>query len=125
MAEPGSGDGPSAPRQPSPVALDDASRAASPSDVPTGKTGGRRTGAANLPAQIGPYRLSPPIGQGGGGIVFRVVHVDTGETAALKTVKIARESQLAGVRREILALRRIRHHGIVRILDGGVYAGNP
>jgi serine/threonine protein kinase len=78
-----------------------------------------------LPAQIGPYRLLETLGQGGVGLVLKVQHVGTGELAALKTVKMAREAQLASVRRELVALKRIRHRGIVKVLDGGIYEGGP
>jgi len=44
---------------------------------------------------------------------------------ALKTVRIASEGKLASVRREIQALGRLRHPGVVKILDGGIDEGRP
>src|SRR5262245_50033459 len=74
---------------------------------------------------IGPYRVLEPLGRGGMGVVFRAVHQHDGRLVALKTVRLASESQLAGLRREIHALARLRHPGIVRILDEGVSDGLP
>ena len=74
--------------------------------------------------RIGPYRLLEPLGRGGMGVVYRAAH-DDGRLVALKTVRLAAENQLAGLRREIHALARLRHPGIVRILDEGVSQGLP
>ena len=74
---------------------------------------------------MGPYRLIEPLGQGGVALVFRAVNQETGEMVALKTVRAPREGLLASVRREVQALERIRHPGIVRIFDGGVDQGRP
>jgi serine/threonine protein kinase len=74
---------------------------------------------------IGPYRLLKPLGRGGMGVVYRAVHQHDGHLVALKTVRLAAQSQLAGLRREIHALARLRHPGIVRILDKGVANGLP
>src|SRR5262245_29735040 len=58
------------------------------------------------------------------GVVYRAVHQD-GRLVALKTVHLAAGDPLAGLRREIHALARLRHPGIVRILDEGVSDGLP
>jgi eukaryotic-like serine/threonine-protein kinase len=73
---------------------------------------------------IGSYRLIEPLGSGGMGVVYRAVH-ENGQIVALKTVRLAAESQLAGLRREIHALARLRHPGIVRIIEEGVAEGLP
>jgi hypothetical protein len=59
------------------------------------------------------------------GVVYRAEHLDTGERVALKTVQVASSSLLASIRREIHALERLRHPGVVRILEQGVSDGLP
>lgn len=59
------------------------------------------------------------------GVVYRCVHRDSGEEAAVKTVMVPHASLLQSIRREILALAQIRHPGIVPILDHGVEGGLP
>ncbi|GEN13388.1 hypothetical protein MFU01_84250 [Myxococcus fulvus] len=74
---------------------------------------------------LGPYQLVEKLGQGGMGVVYRAVHRDSGEAVAVKTVRVAAESLLAGLRREIHALGRLHHPGVVRILGQGVQDGWP
>ena len=76
-------------------------------------------------ATLGPYRILDVLGQGGMGVVYRGEHVLTGRPVALKTVRSTAEIMLAGIRREIHALGRIKHPGVVRIVDQGVAAGLP
>ncbi|HLM46583.1 MAG TPA: protein kinase, partial [Myxococcaceae bacterium] len=78
-----------------------------------------------LPQSIGPYRVLDVLGQGGMGVVYRGEHRDTGEAVALKTVRVASESLLTSIRREIHALRRLHHPGVVRIVAEGVWQGLP
>lgn len=78
-----------------------------------------------LPDKIGPYTILDEIGHGGMGIVYRGIHRDNATEAAIKTVYIQRESQLDSIRREIRALARIHHPGVVSILDQGVLDGMP
>lgn len=80
---------------------------------------------AAAPQAIGPYRVLGIIGEGGMGVVYRAEHAVTGEVVALKTVRVPHESHLAGIRREIHALRRLRHPGVVRIVDEGVDRNLP
>ncbi len=75
--------------------------------------------------QIGPYRLSGLLGRGGMGVVYRGEHRETGKVVALKTVRVLHETMLQGLRREIHALARVSHPGIVRILEEGVHEGAP
>src|SRR5689334_3962655 len=75
--------------------------------------------------RIGPYRIQGTLGQGGMGVVYRGEHVETGELAAIKTVRAATAALVASIRREIHALGRLRHPGVVRILEQGVSDGLP
>jgi serine/threonine protein kinase/tetratricopeptide (TPR) repeat protein len=77
------------------------------------------------PRRIDDYRILSLLGTGGVGVVYRAQHIGTGEMVALKTVRARSTAHLSSVRREILALHRLRHPGIVRILDGGVSDGRP
>ncbi|MBI2571703.1 MAG: tetratricopeptide repeat protein [Candidatus Schekmanbacteria bacterium] len=78
-----------------------------------------------VPARIGPYHALEPIGQGGMGIVYRATHEITGRLVAIKTVVVPHPSLLAGIQREIRTLARIRHPGVVRIVDDGIDSGAP
>jgi tetratricopeptide (TPR) repeat protein len=59
------------------------------------------------------------------GVVYRARHETTGATVALKTVRAEDASLMRGIRREIHALRRARHAGVVSIVDEGVEEGMP
>jgi len=85
----------------------------------------RRPPTDDAPAAIGPYRLLAPLGRGGMGVVYRAQHVETGALVALKTVTVSDINLLSGIRREIHALRRVEHPGVVRIVDEGVESGLP
>ena len=74
---------------------------------------------------VGPYRLLGQLGGGGMGIVWRAEHVRTGAVVALKTVRMPEPRMLASIRREIHALTRMRHSGVVRVVARGVAAGLP
>jgi tetratricopeptide (TPR) repeat protein len=76
-------------------------------------------------SELGPYVLHEMLGEGGMGVVYRGEHRDTGEAVALKTVRGASSSMLASIRREIHALRRLLHPGVVRIVAEGVGDGLP
>ena len=82
----------------------------------------RASGSSGI---IGPYRLLEPIGRGGMGVVFRAEHAATGELVALKTVDVSDPGLISSIRREIHALRRVEHPGVVRIVDEGVEDGLP
>src|SRR4051812_22422209 len=83
------------------------------------------TPADTPPAEIGSYRIQGTIGKGGMGIVYRAEHAQTHEVVALKTVRVVYPSEMAGIRAEVLALSRLRHPGVVQILEGGVHEGKP
>ncbi|MBI2567971.1 MAG: protein kinase [Candidatus Schekmanbacteria bacterium] len=71
------------------------------------------------------FVLGAPLGEGGMGTVYRAVEESSGQVVALKTVRVVSELGLAGLRREIRALARLRHPGIVRILADGIEDGAP
>ncbi|HEU4576765.1 MAG TPA: protein kinase [Polyangiaceae bacterium] len=75
--------------------------------------------------RVGRYRILHVIGRGGTGVVFRACDVESGEVVALKRVLAENIGDLGGMRREIDALRRLEHPGVVRILDQGIDAGVP
>lgn len=77
------------------------------------------------PQTIGPYQLLDLLGKGGMGVVYRAKHQRTGNLAALKTIVLDDPQLSQGIRREIHALARIDHPGVVRVLDEGIQAGRP
>jgi len=77
------------------------------------------------PTRLGPYVILGPLGEGGVGVVYRARHTGSGDLVALKTVRLRATAHLSSVRREVLALHRLRHPGIVRFVDGGVFEGRP
>ena len=76
-------------------------------------------------ASLGPYRLLEPLGQGGMGVVYRARHNTTERAVAIKTVRIPSPRWIESIRREVEALTRVHHPGIVRILEHGVHGGRP
>lgn len=81
--------------------------------------------AHEIPRNIGPYAIQGIIGRGGMGVVYRGIHGESGHTAAIKTVYVSQERQLQSILREIRALARIRHPGIIRIIEEGIEDQNP
>jgi serine/threonine protein kinase/tetratricopeptide (TPR) repeat protein len=59
------------------------------------------------------------------GVVYRARHETSEHAVALKTVSATAPLWIDGIRREIAALTRIRHPGVVRIVDHGVHNGIP
>jgi tetratricopeptide (TPR) repeat protein len=84
-----------------------------------------RLGDEGAAAAVGPYRIVRVLGHGGMGVVYAGVHQATGMCAAVKTVSALRADKLLQIRREIETLARLRHPGIVRILDYGIERGRP
>ncbi|MDO9020945.1 MAG: protein kinase [Deltaproteobacteria bacterium] len=72
-----------------------------------------------------PYHLLEELGRGGMGVVYRARHPHSGEVVALKTVSVPRAESFAALRREVAALLRVNHPGVVRVLDEGVSRGQP
>ncbi len=87
------------------------------------------SGAPDLPARIGPYRVRGEIGRGGMGRVFEAVHPERpGLPIALKLLHVSLEHQpraLERFRREGQALERLAHPGIVRVLEAGLLDNRP
>ena len=70
------------------------------------------------------YVLKERLGRGGLGSVHRAARPG-GADVALKTVERASPSAVASLRNEIRVLRRLRHPGLVEIVDDGVEGGVP
>ncbi len=83
------------------------------------------TDVAEIPSAIGPYRIQKLLGSGGMGIVYLGSHQVSGTQAAIKTVRAMNPKRISGIRREIRALARIHHPGVVRILGEGIESGLP
>jgi hypothetical protein len=88
------------------------------------------SGGPLLPGTVieGKYRVEGLIGQGGMGAVHAALHLGLGERVAVKFLSgpsaflpDAREA----FRREIAALVRLRHPGVVSILDASEHEGQP
>lgn len=79
-----------------------------------------------VPRTIGPYAILGELGRGGMGVVYRAVRTDgSGPEVALKMPSEEMADLFSFVRREIHALGRLRHPGVVRIFDEGVENGVP
>src|SRR5687767_1790154 len=76
------------------------------------------------PEQIGRYQIVGTLGKGGMGVVYLGLD-EQGRRVAIKTVAVPGEMRLAGIRREIIALSRVRHPSIAGVLDHGVADGIP
>jgi serine/threonine protein kinase len=75
--------------------------------------------------RIGPYDVVGSIAEGGMGIVLRGRDPRTGDLVALKTVRSQRRSDASSIRREIAALTRMSHPGVVRLLADGTWNDRP
>lgn len=74
------------------------------------------------PFEIGPFRVVAPMGAGGMGEVFRAVHTGRNFPVALKIMSAerARDPELhSALRREIRAVARLHHPGIIMVFDCG------
>lgn len=78
-----------------------------------------------LPSAFGPFEVRRVLAEGGMSVVYLAAHRGTGEQVALKTVRVPDEVYLASLRREVHALSRLRHPGIVRIVAEGIADGMP
>ncbi|MFN7971911.1 MAG: protein kinase [Acidobacteriota bacterium] len=69
--------------------------------------------------RFGDWIVLEPIGRGGFGHVLRARHAITSEIAAIKTIRAERPEHRSAIRREVAALARVRHPGVVRVRDHG------
>ncbi len=77
-----------------------------------------------MAAQLGPYALLEPLGEGGMGTVYRARDVRSGRLVALKVLQ--RNDQpdaLARFEREMRVARSVAHPNVVPVLDAGVEGG--
>ncbi|MCH8831089.1 MAG: serine/threonine protein kinase, partial [Planctomycetes bacterium] len=75
---------------------------------------------------IGPFQLGDTLGVGGMGIVYRAVHVKTGQEVAVKVLSPAMSTdEMVQKRfvREMEILKRLEHKNIIRYYDGGADGG--
>src|SRR6185503_7029198 len=79
----------------------------------------------SIPRTIGPYEVQYEIARGGMGVFYHAVHTDLGHEVALKIPWKEMAAAFGFMRREIHALGRLRHPGVVRIMDEGVEKGVP
>ncbi|WP_437307605.1 serine/threonine-protein kinase [Sorangium sp. So ce388] len=81
------------------------------------------------PDRAGDYRIGSALAQGGFGVVYRGEHVEHGTPAAVKVLhpELAMHPDLlVRFEREVEAMRRVRHPGVVEIFDVGRLAdGRP
>ncbi len=77
-----------------------------------------------LPARVGPFEITGMLGEGGMGVVY-AARSAMGDRVAVKTVPIVETTFLAVLRREIHALGRLNHPGVVRVLASGIDGGRP
>lgn len=73
----------------------------------------------------GRYEVLRPLGRGAQGEVWTVLDSLSGAEVALKLFRAASRIEAARVRREIAALHLLRVPGVVRLLDEGLYLGEP
>lgn len=74
----------------------------------------------------GRYQLESLLGAGGMGRVYRAAHLELGESVAVKFLLAeytARPEMRARFRREAVVLARLRHPGIVSVMDYGEHRG--
>jgi predicted ATPase len=82
-------------------------------------------GSTACPVAFGHYQVHGLIGKGGMGLVYHAVHTRTREEVAIKTVRVRKRGMLHRIRREINALARIEHPGLVRVIETGQSEGLP
>lgn len=78
-----------------------------------------------IPSRMGPFEITAVLGEGGMGVVYAGHDAANGRHVAVKTVQDVEEHLLSSLRREIHALSRLHHPGVVRVLATGMDGGRP
>ncbi len=81
--------------------------------------------SSHSPQAFGPWRVVRPIAAGGMGVVYLGEHAETGERVAIKTISRPDGGHAEAIRREVRALGRLRHPGIVPVVAQGAEGGAP
>ena len=79
------------------------------------------------PARVGRWRILAEVAQGASGVVLRAEGPD-GAPAAVKLLLAGRQANAQQRRRfdlEVRSLLRLRHEGVVALLDAGEAEGAP
>src|SRR5436190_15256188 len=76
------------------------------------------------PARVGPFEVTGLLGEGGMGVVYSA-RTSRGDRVAMKTIPSVDATLRSTLRREIHALGRLRHPGVVRVLASGVDGDRP
>ena len=95
---------------------------ATSADIPPPRRTLGNDGVACPPARVGPYVLGEVLGSGGMGVVYRAEQQEPlRRTVALKLIRRGLDSDrlIARFEAERLALARMSHSGIARVLDAG------
>ncbi|NOU33362.1 MAG: protein kinase, partial [Polyangiaceae bacterium] len=71
----------------------------------------------------GRYQLGRPIGRGAFGVVYEATDQSTGRALAIKVLTAVDPEQEGRFRREVDALRALRHAHIVEVVDVGQAEG--
>ena len=102
---------------------DDAKSKSDETQTPESNVFWSTTPTAKHPEQIGPYKISAVLGQGGMGIVYLAHQETPRRTVALKVIRQGTESKemLGRFRREAEALLRLEHLGIAQVFDVGMF----
>ncbi|WP_310620045.1 protein kinase domain-containing protein [Flexibacterium corallicola] len=75
--------------------------------------------------QLGPYKIIKPIGQGSMGVVFAAKHALTDKQVAIKVATKSDVSKLNQLRREIRSLAKLKHPGVIQVIEHGISEGLP
>src|SRR5262245_34647366 len=97
------------------------------SQAPSGPPSSIMTGGADVPPQLGAYRIGREVGRGGMAVVYDAEDLRSGERVALKVLKPGSaldKSNLSRFYSEIESLQKLDHPNIVRVLGVGEAAGH-